>query len=202
MAADIDVINAALSKLGEQVIVAVSDSSPPARLANQTYADIRDSLLREYAWNFATQRASIAVSVTTPDWGYAYAYDLPATCLRLIEINNASDVDWRNEAGTIVTDIATPLQIRFIGTVTVDEMDATFRECLAARCAMEWAEPLSQTTSVGNQMAALYRNKLQVARVADGQEDRIKIIEATDFLDARFGTGGFRGPASGDGTPY
>ena len=66
------------------------------------------------------------------------------------------------------------------------EMEATFREALAARLAMEWAEPLSQTSTVGEQMASLYRNKLQVARVADGQEDRIKSIHAPDFIDARF----------------
>ncbi len=186
MAADIDVINAALSKLGERVIAAITDSVPAARLATRTYDDIRDALLREYPWNFATQRESLAVDAAVPDWGYAYTYVLPASCLRLIEISNAADADWRNEGGNIITDITTPLKIRFVGTVTVDDMDATFREALAARCAMEWAEPLSQTTTVVDAMAKLYRNKLQVARIADGQEDRIKTFEADDFISARY----------------
>jgi len=186
MAAGIDIINAALSKLGEQAILSVADVSVPGRLANRTYADIRDALLREFPWNFATQRASLSADVATPVWGFDYQYTLPTGCLRLIQVNTTGDEDWRNESGKVVTDMTAPLEIRYIGSVAVDNMDPTFREALAARLAMEWAEPLSQTTSVGQQMATMYRNKLQVARVADGQEDKVQLLDAPDFIDARF----------------
>ena len=186
MAADIDVINAALSKLGEQALLAITDVSPAGRLANRTYADLRDALLREFPWNFAIKRASLAADAEAPEWGYAFKYNLPGGCLRLIELNNCGDEDWRNEGRTIVTDMTAPLQIRYVKNVSVDEMDATFREALASRLAMEWAEPLTQATTVVNSMATLYRNKLQVARVADGQEDRTRTIDAPDFIDARW----------------
>ncbi len=186
MAASIDIINAALSKLGEVAILAVTDPSPAGRLANRTYGDIRDALLREFSWNFAVKRASLAADATAPDWGYLRKFNLPTGCLRLIEVNNAGDEDWRNEGRAVVTDMTAPLEILYVAEVSVDEMDATFREALAARLAMEWAEPLSQTTTVVNAMATLYRNKLQVARAADGQEDRIRTIDAPDFIDARF----------------
>jgi len=186
MADEVTVANAALSKLGEQPLLALSDPSPPGRLANRTYGDIRDALLREYPWSFATKRAELAAETTAPLWGFARSFVLPNDCLRLIEINNSSDQDWRNEGGKIVTDMTAPLQIRYVALVSVDSMDSTFREALAARLAMEWAEPLTQTTSVANAMATLYRNKLQVARVADGQEDREKVIDAPGFIDARW----------------
>ncbi len=186
MAADIDIINAALSKLGEQALLARSDQSPPGRLANRTYDDIRDALLRESPWNFATKRASLAADAVAPVWGFARQYTLPANTLRLISINNDADEDWRLEAGKVVTDMTAPLEIIYIQLVSEGDMDPTFREALAARLAMEWAEPLSQTTSVANSMATLYKNKLQVARVADGQEDRQRVIDAPDFISARF----------------
>ena len=186
MAADIDIINAELSKLGEQPLTAVTDPSPPGRLANRTYTDIKEALLREFPWNFAVKRESLAADVAAPVWGYTTSYTLPGDCLRLIEINNTSDQDWRNEAGTIVTDMTAPLEIRYVASVLEGEFDPAFREALAARLSMEWAEPLSQSTSVGNAMATLYRNKLQVARVADGQEDRQRVIDAPDFITARF----------------
>jgi len=186
MAADTDIINAALSKLGEQNLIGVTDQSPAGRLANRTYADIRDALWREYPWNFAMKRASLAANAAAPVWGFSYAYQLPSDLLRLVELSNDSDEDWRNESGTVVTDITAPLKILYVGTVLEGAMDATFREALAARLAMEWAEPLTQTSSVGDQMATLYRNKLQVARVSDGQEDRQRVIDAPDFIDARY----------------
>lgn len=186
MAADIDIINAALSKLGEVTITSVADVSPAGRIANRTYADIRDALLRQYPWNFATKRASLAADAEAPEWGYDYAFTLPAGCLRLIEVNAAATDQWRNEGGKVVTDLTAPLEIRYVEEVAVDQMDATFREALAARLAMEWAEPLSQTSTVVDAMASMYRNKLQVARTADGQEDRIQTIEANTFIDARW----------------
>lgn len=186
MASDIDVINGALSKLGEQPILSIGEASEAGRIAGRTYNDIRDALLREFPWNFATKRGSLAASVDAPVWGFARAFVLPTDNLRLVEVRNSSDLEWRNEGGTIVTDISAPLEIRYIALVSVDSMDSTFREALSARLAMEWAESLSQTTSVVEAMAALYRNKLQVARAADGQEDRQQLISATNFIDARF----------------
>ena len=186
MSSDVDVINGALSKLGEQPILAKTDPSPPGRLANRTYNDIRDALLREFPWNFATKRGSLAAEVGAPVWGFARSFVLPSDLLRLISINNTSDQEWRNEGGKIVTDMTAPLEIKYVALVDVDLMDSTFREALAARLAMEWAEPLSQTTTVVNSMASFYRNKLQVARVADGQEDRTQVLEVNAFVDARF----------------
>ncbi len=186
MAADIDIINAALSKLGEQPILAISDPSPAARLADRTYADIRDALFEEYAWNFATKRASLSAEQAAPIWGFARAFNLPSDLLRLIELNNVTDEEWRHEGNQIVTDKASPLEIKYVGLVVVDLMTPTFKEALASRLAMEWAEPLAQTTTVVNSMALFYRNKLQVARIADGQTDRRKVIDSSDFIVARF----------------
>ncbi len=186
MAADVDIINGGLSKLGEQTILAVSDPGPAANLANRTYEDIRDALLREFPWNFAIKRTSLAAEVTAPAWGYARSFVLPPDCLRLLEVNNPSDEDYRNEGNRIVTDMTAPLQIKYVARVASDTMDFTFREALSARLAMEWAEPLAQTTRVVESMIALYRNKLQVARAADSQTDRLKVIDASDFLLARF----------------
>ncbi len=186
MAADIDVINAALSKLGEQNLLAVTDQSVAGRLANRTYGDIRDALLRQYPWNFATKRASLSADAEAPAWGFTRKFNLPAGCLRLVSINNAANEDWRHEGRTIVTDMTAPLEIIYIGAIQVDEMDATFREALAARLALEWAEPITQTSSVVAAMEALYRQKLQIARSSDGQEDRTRVIDSGSFINARW----------------
>jgi hypothetical protein len=101
-------------------------------------------------------------------------------------VNNTDDQEWRNESGRVVTDIEAPLQIKYVASVPVDSMDSTFREALAARLAMEWAEALTQTSSVVNSMAEMYRNKLRVARTSDGQSDRIRTIEYPGFIESRF----------------
>ncbi len=186
MATTLDIINDGLRKLGEQTITSVAESSPAARLASATYDGIQDALFREFPWNFAMTRASITAEVTTPTWGYAREYALPALCMRLVDINNVDDEDWTLELGMILTDKTSPLEIKYVARVEPDDMDPTFREALAAKLAVEWAEPLSQTSSVVAAMFDLYRNKLQVARTADGQENRPGVIDAPDFINARY----------------
>lgn len=186
MPADIDIINAALNKLGEQVLTSVADVSVAGRLATATYSIYRDALLREHDWNFATKRASLTALAETPVWEFDFQYNLPGDCLRLIEIENPSQCKYRNEGRKILTDLTSPLKIKYVGSVEVGEMDATFFEALAQRLAMEWAEPISQTNSKTEMMTVLYQRKLQVAKVADGQTDQNQTMVTDDFVQARW----------------
>jgi len=186
MASDVDIINAGLRKLGEQPITSRTDQSPQARIAHATYNAIRDALLRGTPWNFAIKRKSLAADTTAPDWGYTRQFTMPADLLRLVSVNNASDNEWRKEGGTIATDLDAPLQILYVARVSENDMDVSFREALAAKCAYEWAESLSQTSTVGDQMFSLARNALQLAKTADGQEDRQRKIEQNSWITERF----------------
>lgn len=60
MASDVDIVNNALSKLGQSPITALTDDVERARLANRIFTTIRDAVLRDYDWNFALKRASIS----------------------------------------------------------------------------------------------------------------------------------------------
>lgn len=186
MASDIDIVNAALSKLGERRILNFADKSPAGRIAARTYPDLRDAMLREFPWNFATTRAALSASTEAPAFGFAFAYPLPADLLRLIEVSNVDEEKWRNESGEIVTDKTAPLNIRYVARVLEGQMDATFREVLATRLALAWAESLSGTTSLTQELGVLYRNALQVARGTDGHEDQIQELEESSFILARF----------------
>lgn len=54
---DVDIVNNALLLLGDNTIVALSDATDRARLANGIYPTARDALLRVHPWNFARSRA-------------------------------------------------------------------------------------------------------------------------------------------------
>ena len=187
MASETEIANAALDKLGEPPLTSFDDESRGARLAKRSYADLRDALLREFSWNFAVARVELAAAADGPAWGYTNRFPMPADFLRELEIYNPSAYEWRMEGGAIVTDIGAPLQLRYIRRVTdVNAMDFAFRECLSARLAMEWAQPLTQDDGVASRMAALYEAKLRTARAADGQEEVPRSLETNTFLEARW----------------
>ena len=190
MASEVGICNAALAKLGLRSILAFTDDRTEARLATQTYEDIRDDVLRDHPWNFATFRAELAAEVTAPAFAYARAFNLPDTptyCLRVLEVVNPSSWPWKVEGRQILTDLGSPLQITFISRITnCDQMDALFRDALAARLAMEWAEKLTRTTTIQEAMAALYAKKLAEARSIDGQEGTREEISESSWISARW----------------
>ena len=162
MASEVGIVNAALRKLGAGTLTALSDASVEGRLANATYAEYRDKLLRSHPWNFATKRLSIAANATAPVWEYDNAFNVPADFLRLMDVSNPQLMDYRIEAtadGTvIVTDIAGPLKIKYIAQITdPNKMDAEFREALASLLASEWAEPHTGIASLGQQMTVEHK---------------------------------------------
>lgn len=95
MTTDVDIVNAALIRLGERSIASLADAVKPAQLAAALYADLRDAMLREHPWNFAVRRTALAVPLPAATAGmapgrYAAAWLLPdgaggaARCLRLL----------------------------------------------------------------------------------------------------------------------
>lgn len=110
MATDVSIVNAALIRLGEATITALSDDVKAARLANEIFADQRDAVLRAHPWNFAARRALISgLDRNDPDWGFARKYILPdgsggsTKALRLLRLNDHRD-DFKVENGFVVTD--------------------------------------------------------------------------------------------------
>ncbi len=173
MPSDVEIVNAALVKIGEQAILSFADPSEPARLATRTFAELRDALLREAPWNFASKRAELAAEVTAPVWGFALSYPLPTDFLRLIEINNPGRYPFRIEQNRIIND--------------ADSMEAAFRDALAARLALEWAERLTGTTTMVQQLAMIYKRSLAVALAIDGQEDDQRQLDPEpSFITSRF----------------
>lgn len=61
-----DICNAALVKLGASTITSLDDPSDRARSAKATYFINRDSLLRQFPWNFARKQMALNTLATAP----------------------------------------------------------------------------------------------------------------------------------------
>jgi hypothetical protein len=96
MTTDVDIVNAALIRLGERTITSLADPVKPAQLASAIYAELRDGLLRAHPWNFAIVGTPLAIPAEPrPDGSSAAAFLLPdgaggaARCLRLLAVEDA-----------------------------------------------------------------------------------------------------------------
>lgn len=85
------ICNLALGNLRSSSINNIDDPSIQAQQCKLRYPLIKDSLLRDYMWNFASKIAPLALlDKEVPSWGYVYAY--PNNCLKIDTVFNSSAV--------------------------------------------------------------------------------------------------------------
>lgn len=174
MAADVDVCNLAMQKLGAKRIAVLTEDSRNARSCNNCYTFVRDAALRAHPWSFAMTRTILAPSTTAPAFDYKYAFPLPSDCLKVIKPRD-NDLDWVVErvAGvrSILTNaskgsavlpstgvISPNLALRYISRVTdPNQFDALFIQALAALIAWETCEEITQSNSKKDAMLQNYK---------------------------------------------
>lgn len=184
MASKVQICNEALTALGENPILSLTDDTKSARLCNLKYADKRDYLLRRYFWNFATKRATLASDVATPEFEFSAQFTLPSDCIQFRGLYPNSLI-YRIENNKILCNESV-LYIKYTYRVTdPNTMDATFREALSALLARELAIPLVDSTAKHGRMDELFEVKLSEAKFAGSIEDDLQAIEADDWLNAR-----------------
>jgi hypothetical protein len=201
MTSTVDIANYALNSLGANNISSFDENSKPARLINQRYDSVRDSVFRAHPWNCLIRRIELAQETDTPAFGYAYQYALPTNpyCLRVLEFSNGTlsypqDNMFSNTGGPVfviegrklLSDEGT-VKIKYVARVTdPQEYDASLIDVLAAALAFEISYAITGSNSVKQMMAAEYSDKLKQATFVDGTEGAPQRLEASEFIEARF----------------
>ena len=193
MASTVDICNGALNQLGATTILSLTEDSKNARLCNARYTQVRDALFRTHPWNCLQVRLELAASTTTPAWGFAYAYTLPANCLRLLRVLDY-DSNYKVEGRKILSNAST-MKILYISRVTdPNEYDELLRETLSAALGADIAYAVTSNNTTSQNMILSYQEKLRDARFVDSTEGQnvdqdlgmTDVIDAGSFINSRF----------------
>lgn len=159
MAAEIDIVNRGLSKLGEARIASLADPVKAARLAASLYETVRDAEISAHAWNFAKHRVMIPAEADPPAFGWEHQYLLPADCLRVLQagpwprpvMDDCIGGDTRSfvlEGRKLLSNQGPALNLIYLRRVEdVAFYPPTFVEALACKLAIEMAESLAASGS-------------------------------------------------------
>lgn len=185
MASQTEICNRALTKLGAQRILTITDNVKAARELNSMWDTVRDAELRRNVWNFAVTRTTLAALADAPPFGFEFQYQLPADFIRLIQVGEThyvpNLVDYRtlpdapyqvensdDGARVLLTDYDAPLKIRYVKRVEdTQQWDALFVEAFACRLAFECCEAITQSTSKKESAWQEYRQAMRDARLVD-----------------------------------
>ncbi len=195
MASEVSICNQALSRVGGSLITSLSDSSTEARLCDANYAAIRDALIEAHDWTFAITRIDLPASTTSPANGYANAFTIPSTVLRILDVNDGED--WRVEGDAIVTNEGS-CKIRAISQITdPNTFSPLFIQALVSRLAADLAIPIAQSAKLYELHYKVYLQKLSEAVANDGMQGKSRRITSTWLKSTRQGGSNLAGPYVG-----
>lgn len=179
--------NLALQMMGRgKFITALDEDSQAARVLRHQLPYARDAVLRAYPWNFAQRRKEIAASETAPAFEFSNAYDLPDDCLWCHTVYDGSAEDWKVENGQILTNMGSPLYIKYTARVTdLATSDPLFFQALAARLAADCAVTITESQDKAAEMWRVYTAKLREARAVDAQEGQPEALPNGSWHDGR-----------------
>lgn len=190
-----DIINLALSNIGQDVIADVSEKSEVARKANLYYDVVRRTLLREHDWSFALRWATLAASTEkSPYPSCPYVFARPSDCLFLKKVGFEGAAEKNFKFFIFVSQknaqlVACPFD-KVQALYVKDEEDVTlfdpaFVACFALLLAAELAVPVAGDSKLAAFMYQKYQAKLQDARIANKVEQFEHPEQTSVFEEAR-----------------
>lgn len=201
MASEVDIVNLALSHLGEDATVSSIDppeGSAEAEHAAMFYPQARDALLEMHEWRFATKRVLLALTASgTFEWTYAYA--LPAGVLRALAVLPATasadadgeDYDQQLDADDvqIILTHCEDASLKYIARVfDPTRFPPLFVDAVSWLLAAHMAGPLikgQQGREVAKGCMQMFSVALAQARQSDANQRQVRPTHTPDFIGAR-----------------
>lgn len=192
-----DLANYALAHLGEPQITDIEGGGTVESLCLRFVQDTIDEVIRSHRWNCATDRATLTQLSAGPNHGLTYAYQLPASFLRLMEVNGeaweGSDQFFEIENSERLLTDQSVVKIRYLKRIGVTDMDPLLGEAVALKLASKLAVPITAKLEQQTQMLGLYDRCIRKAASVDALETKGKegremerIISNSPLVRSRF----------------
>jgi len=193
-----DICNLALSHIGDTVtITSLADDTTEAKELSKVYDICRDSVLRSFAWPFATKKIQLTLAAGETDPDYTYVYLMPTDYLDTIRLFQAS----ASNAGLFTFDYkllsAADNSLRLLCNVQAAYLEyvakitdptvypADFIEALSYKLAAEVAMSLTANISMRAQMLQIYTSFNYSAKKRSANESNVPPATNNRYSGAR-----------------
>lgn len=197
MVSETSICNQALTWLGQDPINSINDDNTTAAWMRNNYTFIRDAVLEERTWTFATARAT-SITEDRDEWDQMWKHPKPLNWLSVFRVfktvyTNGGDIidqSWRMEGPFILSRNATVYMWGLIQITDTGKFSPLFVQALAARIAADAAVPLTNNRQLQVDLWGLYGDKLREAAARDGQQGANDRISQTRLTSIRYSSGG------------
>lgn len=192
---DVEIVNLALVKVGEDPITDFSEDRKAARVGNRVYAQARDEMLSAYRWTFAIKRRELAADGTAPAFGFSYRFLLPSDHLTFVGVYDENELQQNYTATQIphkledryVLADETPLDVFYVARITtVSQFHPLFVDALACYMAYKYfAYDFSASQSRTDQLRRDFDDIIRKAKFVNAIQGTPELIESSDWVDSR-----------------
>lgn len=188
MANAVSICSNALLMLGAQTINDLNEPVDRAKIASNLYETVRDDLLRDHPWNCTIRRSVLSPDAEPPAFGYSNQFELPADCLRVLEVSESgSQIDYLLEGRRLLAN-TTVLELRYVYLNDVENTwDAGLVKLLTVAMAAAMAYPITQSAALQQSFEQKLEQAKRRARAIDGQEDPAQTLGDERLYAARLG---------------
>lgn len=178
------ICNMALVKLGADPISSLSQDTKNARLCNSVFEILRNKVLEDHTWSFATKTATLASIVGTPLMDWTYQFQLPSDLLKIIRPES-----WKQDFATLDGYLHAnddPIIIKYIYENTNSgTWSYSFATALSWRIAAEIAYNITKSNTVATTMMAGYDMDIKAARYNDAHNKSPEGPVTDSYIDVR-----------------
>ncbi len=192
------ICNIALGWLGANVITSldIEETSTEWVLCDLNYDTIRDAVLEEREWTFATKRKVLNASSEIEAFGGESNFLIPDDNIRVLTVHDPAALGigsitdasvhersqirgWQIEGKHIIV-VANEINIRYLSRILdPNEYTPAFIQAFAQRIAAEFALTLTESKTLADRMWDLYEFKLGKGAVLDALQGRSRRTRST-----------------------
>ena len=185
----LDIVNLALSRLGQPSISAMSEASTEAAQATAVWENALYTTLHAFRWPFCSKRVELALVEESPEnYPYAYKYALPSDIIQPYEIIGdfpEQHIPFLVEGTYLYTDRETAVLSYTYKELRCSRFSPTFCDALSWRIAGDLSLSLAGASTYAQRAQQQYDACLMQARAQAAQSSEPKRNRHSRYMRAR-----------------
>lgn len=188
-----EICNLALGRIGARTIMDIDEDEKNARACKNAFELVVKEASRSYPWNCLKRRITCGRLVSAPAFGWSYAYQLPADCLAVLQLNGWDGIpedEFEIEGSTILTN-AEEAKVQYIAYVSDStKWDPLLASAIVTLLASRVAITLRQDEPLSQMLAQEYERIIapKGATKSFGERRRQRFDPAAEstFINSRY----------------
>lgn len=185
LGSEVKVANLALTGLGADRIMSLTENSENARKVNAVFDLYRDEILRKHLWNFAIERRDFSAPLAaSPAYEFDNYFQIPGDVIRIIA-PETKHIKFKVEGDRVATNESEFKCLCLIRVTDATKWSTDFVTLFAAKLEAELAYAITNSRTVQADRAAAFQQKWRETIGSDAQEGSPEEYDLDEWFTAR-----------------